>query len=371
MAFSFPVFIVVLLMGIVQLAVGVVFGRYLPPIRSRRRSQAEGDAEHGKLHDFARRLFDLGASMAEDVGRHRSEINQVHQNLKSANLKSTAAADNHSGKDVPPGDGQITELVLESVARIIEVNERLQERLEAAEDRLQKQTEQIKAQFAEARTDPLTGLSNRRAFDDALTRQLAEWRRKRSIFCLCVIDVDRFKNLNDEYGHPAGDQVLQTLAEVLKQTVREMDTVARIGGEEFAVILPSTNAVDACRAVERMRVAVADEDFSFDERAMQVTISLGLTSVATDDKAITLVKRSDEALYKAKQNGRNCGYFHDGQICRRIAMHDAGVDLEMADGSVEPLSDEASVGESTGQVEMAALCNSLRARVDELSRDEE
>src|SRR6185503_7619557 len=106
------------------------------------------------------------------------------------------------------------------------------------------------------RTDALTGLANRRAFDDELNRRFAEWQRRKTMFSLLILDVDHFKKFNDTHGHQAGDAVLTGVAATLRQTFREMDLVARYGGEEFAAILPVTNLTEALRAAERARAAI-------------------------------------------------------------------------------------------------------------------
>ncbi|HOM16820.1 MAG TPA: GGDEF domain-containing protein, partial [Thermoguttaceae bacterium] len=189
-------------------------------------------AEARQLAQLAQALTGLVHSVAQDVDQHQTRIKQANEGLRSL-----TAEDSLPPEHQPSAWAAV---VLRTVAEIVQVNERLQHRLQQAEDKLQEQSQQIQNHMAEARTDPLTGLPNRRAFDDELVRRLAEWKRKGALFCLLLVDIDHFKELNDQYGHPAGDQVLRQLAEVLLTVLREMDLAARIGGEEFAVLLPST-----------------------------------------------------------------------------------------------------------------------------------
>lgn len=332
MGFSLPIFFVVLVLGILQLAVGVVFGRCLPV----RKPNARHNRKNARrLRDFAARLYRLVTRVADDVGQHQTRIRQVNQELASA---------------LPEGGGGLTEFVLRSVAQIVQINERLQDRLSATEERLQQQTEQIQSQITQARTDPLTGLPNRRAFDDALARRVAEWKRKSVTFCLMMIDIDHFKQLNDRHGHPTGDHALRDVAEVLGGVIREMDMVARIGGEEFSVILPSTSSRDAMRSTERIRLAVASEKFAIDQTELPLTVSIGLTVVRSGDDAISLVKRADEALYCAKRAGRNCGFYHNGRECRRIDLIGFTPAQAATDGT-----------------EMSAVCGDLRDRLSEVT----
>ncbi len=346
MHFSTTIFVIVLGLGVIQIAVGVVFGRCLPIRQPAVSSRPAPDA--GALQHFGRRLFELVNRVSGDVDRHRAEIRQAHHDLAA---------------NVPTDSPEVARLVLDSVTRIVEINERLQSRLSAAEEKLQEQTRQVASHLAEARTDPLTGLPNRRAFDDEMTRQIAQWRRKRVTFCLMLIDIDRFKALNDQHGHPAGDHVLRGVADVLRRTFREMDLVSRIGGEEFAAVLPSTDLHDGQVAVERVRAGVATEVFSYQPEELRVTISVGLARVERWDDPVSLVKRADEALYAAKHGGRNCGFYHDGQKCRPIQTVKQTETVEDSGGAA-PLPD-GSPDDADTPDEMSAICDDLR---DSLSR---
>ena len=268
-------------------------------------------AEARQLAQLAQALQGLVHSMAQDVDQLQSRIKQANEGLRSLTVE----------ESLPPEyqPSAWAAVVLRTVAEIVQVNERLQHRLQQAELKLHEQSQQIQNHLAEARTDPLTGLPNRRAFDDELTRRLAEWKRKGALFCMLLVDVDHFKELNDRHGHPAGDQVLRQLAEILLTALREMDLAARIGGEEFAVLLPSTNLPDAMRVAQRLRAAVADAPLEVSpDQTVKLTISIGLTAVRPGDHPLLLLRRADQALYAAKRAGRNCGFYHDGQSCRPI-----------------------------------------------------
>lgn len=337
-----------------QLAAGIVIGRYLP-WRERRAPGAAADPV--RLQRLARRLCQVTSRVADDVGQHQAHMEQATRDLLAA-----ASAD---GSDV-------TEVVLATIAGVMKINERLQHRLSDAEEKLQRQARQIESHLTEARTDSLTGLPNRRAFDDELIRRLAEWQRKRNTFCLMLIDVDHFKALNDRYGHPAGDHVLRHLAEVLKASVREMDMVARVGGEEFAVILPSTASRDARQAAERIRATVARTPTRYEQAELHVTVSLGLAMVEQGEDYTTLMRRVDEALYASKRAGRNCGHFHNGQACERILPESTSRDVESPPGPSPPDGTPARSDPETGKAsgaDLAQLFNDLRARLAEVAEN--
>ncbi len=154
--------------------------------------------------------------------------------------------------------------------------------------------------------DYLTGLANRRAFFEAAEQELTRSLTVPRPTAVIAIDADHFKAINDRYGHPGGDAVLQHLAAILGETFREVDVVARIGGEEFAVLLPSTDLPRAAVVAERLRSAVASQVVHFDGHRIQYTVSAGVASLADGEGGIDLLlKRADQALYAAKRLGRN------------------------------------------------------------------
>ncbi len=169
--------------------------------------------------------------------------------------------------------------------------------------------EQIKIQAQEfelqARRDTLTGLANRRAFDEALARECARARRAQLPLCLVLLDIDHFKRVNDTYSHGVGDEVLKLVAAVICQHCRTDDTVARWGGEEFAILLPNTTEQHAAEICERIRMAVADIDCSLISPELHITASMGIAGYAGESQHDKLLSRSDSALYEAKQSGRN------------------------------------------------------------------
>lgn len=154
-----------------------------------------------------------------------------------------------------------------------------------------------------AHTDALTGLGNRHWMRTMFEREVVRTMHANRALCLMMIDVDNFKLFNDRYGHIAGDRVLVAVAEALREYLRPTDLVARFGGDEFAVLLPDLQLKQARQTAERIRQQVAG--LSPPSLAMAVTVSIGLASRTGDDDVATLVQRADEAMYVAKQGGRN------------------------------------------------------------------
>ncbi|HEX6068716.1 MAG TPA: diguanylate cyclase [Longimicrobiaceae bacterium] len=165
-------------------------------------------------------------------------------------------------------------------------------------------------------TDGLTELFNHRHIHELLHEEFERTKRSGEPMAVAMMDLDRFKLVNDTYGHPTGDVILYETAEILRQTVREIDMVGRYGGEEFIAILPGANEDDAAHFAERVRQAVANHVFQDEANEVRMTMSGGVASFpdADTDHPDLLIKRADEALYAAKEGGRN-------QILRASELH--------------------------------------------------
>lgn len=165
-------------------------------------------------------------------------------------------------------------------------------------------------------TDNLTGLYNQRSSSRRLQEELERSRRYKHEFSVLVLDLDHFKSVNDRYGHPVGDKVLQSAAEVMRQALRPSDHAARTGGEEFTVILPETDTKEAAMAAERIRSGIASTSTPLaDGTSLRVTVSIGMATFPKHaESAEALVRVADEALYSAKREGRNRAVVHDGPL---------------------------------------------------------
>lgn len=201
------------------------------------------------------------------------------------------------------------------LTQMLEANRSLQARLDKAETTLVQQTREIAAYVSQARTDALTGLNNRRVFDESLASALSAWHAQRKPVGVVLFDIDHFKILNDTLGHLAGDAVLRQLAELLRQNAPRGAVIARYGGEEFACILTGDTQASLCEAAERLREAVEGTLFMFERNALRVTISCGAAQATFAEEAHALLQRGDNALYAAKSAGRNAVYLHDGYHC--------------------------------------------------------
>jgi diguanylate cyclase (GGDEF)-like protein len=164
---------------------------------------------------------------------------------------------------------------------------------------------QAEAFERQAREDALTGLANRRAFDETVAREFRRARRTGTPLCLAMLDIDHFKRINDSFSHAAGDEVIVRLAQLMRGQCRDIDVLARWGGEEFALLMPQTRLEDAARVCERLREAFAQEPFDSLQAGLRITVSIGLASEEGLESHEALLVRADAALYRAKRGGRN------------------------------------------------------------------
>lgn len=164
---------------------------------------------------------------------------------------------------------------------------------------------QAQAFELQAREDALTGLPNRRAFDESLARALARAQRDHLPVSLIILDIDHFKQVNDGFSHAVGDQVIKVVAELIRQEIREIDTPARWGGEEFTVLLPNTDANSALHLAQRLRTAVMNYDFAELAPQLRLTVSMGVAQLIHLETEHQLLANADHALYLAKHQGRN------------------------------------------------------------------
>ncbi len=289
-----PIFLLGLAVGTGLLVVGILLGFSL----GRRAGVASQLVDRQQFLGFLQNLSHWTSEFAGDVSKYQNQLTTISQRVQGSN-------------EAP------REEILGLLTQIMQANQQLQSRLDSAEARLESQTHQIADYLTEARTDGLTGLTNRKSFDQSLDELYAQWLSKHQSFTLALVDIDHFKKINDTYGHQAGDTVLKKVAETMRAEFAEAQCVARYGGEEFAVIwtLPLDQAAEC---LDRLRSIVGRTEFRHEDTVIPVTLSGGIGMIMADDKIGKLVRRSDEALYAAKLGGRNRVYLHDGNICRLV-----------------------------------------------------
>jgi len=154
--------------------------------------------------------------------------------------------------------------------------------------------------------DGLTGLYNRKFFDAKIKEEFNRHKRYGGVFSIIMLDIDKFKDINDTYGHQCGDFILKSLSSRALSLIRNLDYLVRYGGEEFCCLLPETVIADAIRVAERFKTAIEQLENNFDGNIIKVTVSLGISEFRPEmESAYMMIKKADEALYRAKREGRN------------------------------------------------------------------
>jgi diguanylate cyclase len=258
--------------------------------------KAETETVTKPATDFLLAVQRVTQDVAANVGAHSKQVHAISTELQESGCDVTAL-----------------------IARLISANDSMEKQLEDAESRMKDQAAMIEVHVTEARTDALTGLANRRAFDDEIRKHFEKFKSQGTPATLLMLDIDYFKKLNDTYGHLVGDDVLKSTAKLVAKAVRSGDVVARYGGEEFAVIMPESTAMNVLRIAEQLRGTFSQFTPAIGENAIQISASAGMAGLLPDDSIKSWIQRADEALYHAKSKGRDCGYLHDGQSFHRMA----------------------------------------------------
>lgn len=281
---------------------GVALGRWTirpAPSAAERGGQAAARRDAGAKEEKVDRLL-----------RHIAKVLQAHLNDSESFSERLDGANQRLSRQETVGP--IKDIVL----ALIEDNRDMRDKLynvrnQLEESRLQVvqlQTNLERAEEAGLR-DVVTAIGNRRFFDACFADEVEKARRLGDTMCLALADIDRFKHVNDRFGHLVGDRLLRLFANILVQNVRGQDKVARFGGEEFALIFPGARLVDAVTATERIRGVLESKQWTIEpsgERIGAVTASFGVARLRADESANDLLQRADQRLYEAKVKGRNC-----------------------------------------------------------------
>lgn len=297
------IFVWVLASVAASLVAGYYIGRTTTHSEQERRAYRERENSLRALIDVLRSVQELRT----DVDHRNTEMAAVQRQMDG--IQATGELE------------VIRQEIFGQIQLLLNSNQRLEDDLTFARCRMEEQAEELDRTRREANTDALSGVANRKAFDDKLTLLFGYHRRDCLPFALMLADLDRFKWINDTFGHQAGDRVIAELGRLLAQFVREGDFVARFGGDEFALLLPQCDAESALKVADRIRTGAARANFGVaTSEQTAVTVSIGLALVRAGDTPETLFRRADEALYASKNGGRNQVRCHDDALGERLPL---------------------------------------------------
>ena len=280
--------------------------------------------ERQGLEEFLGQLMDRLSHIdgALDASNESNKaVNECHANLEKEIQEQTGHIEYQAktATDLNQLKNQVQQRVDTIRTNMDEYREQEKKLLEAAEEKMEhlvqrlnemeEETENLRKKVTEhnlqAFNDTLTGIPNRHAYEERLQQEYARWKRYQQPLAIMVVDIDNFKQINDNYGHRAGDKALRIIANQLQNMTRETDLIARYGGDEFVLLLPETSAKGALAIAEKLRNAVEKCAFHFREKKVTITVSCGISEYLSGDAPEDAFERADQALYKSKHKGRN------------------------------------------------------------------
>jgi len=235
-------------------------------------------------------------------------IETTHQTFAESGNNLDAMSQALDASITEPKINAIVEQIKKEIKKLESSSGNFQEDMQHANREIESLKEKVARYKNEATKDPLTKLDNRRSFDEKLRTALEEANNEKNPLCLIIADVDHFKKVNDTHGHLVGDNVLRVVAATMRESIKGKDMLARIGGEEFAVLLPDTPYEGAMKLAEDIRVSFEKLDLkkkSTGESLGRITMSLGVTTYRPSEDAESFIHRADQALYQSKESGRN------------------------------------------------------------------
>ncbi len=265
------------------------FLEHRDPFASLYGEQPQGLSQ-SEIREVAQRLIQMSDQITADVDAHDAQLTAVSHSLRSEQAVPTM------------------ESVMAAVERLVSANETMQAQLHESRDRIVEQAHEIETAERRANTDALTRINNRRAFD----RELTQWTGE-TPGVLALLDIDHFKKFNDEHGHRAGDEVLRSVAGVLRSRLESHCLVARYGGEEFGLVFSNHELEDVLELIESARCAITEHETKFEDKSFHVTCSLGVTRLLAGEPSSEWLQRADDGLYMSKDAGRNCAHCIDSK----------------------------------------------------------
>jgi len=270
-------------------------GEITQVISEDRVDQTANHSDAQSLQDFVQE----GISLIQENFHAASDLQQLKTEI-SKNID-----------DIRGGVGDFVERFNQRHEATEERNEKLAQQI----SQMEQETQELQIMLQENRTklmyDALTGVYSRIAYDERILQEISRWNRYQNPFSYVILDIDHFKRINDTYGHNAGDKALKIVAQLMQSYVRQSDYVFRIGGEEFVLLLSSTDVDSAATMVEKLRRGIAESSFHFKGEPVTLTLSAGITETRDGDNIESIYERADNALYRAKNSGRNCQFIAD------------------------------------------------------------
>lgn len=339
------VLLIVVGVGIVQIAVGVAIGRLLPVIPSSkplagRMTRHEAKRELEGVSELTHKLYNMMADLSNDVGRQRIRVEQLTKEFNAVAEERT-------------GDSKFKKATRSMLGELQSVIERMAQRISDVETELRDRASEVDQRLGEFDADPLLGLPSRAFLEASMAERIDDCRRRGTPFSLGSVDMDQLGETNARFGTAAGDRLLRTAVDAIKQAIGRTATIARMGDDEIGILFPNCDLHSAAEKLTAARLRASESTLGVPSGTLRPLFSFGVAQYAPREKASTLVARCDKALAAAKQAGRDRGYLHDGKECTPVV----------------PPEDETTL-EPTAAGDMDSCFAEIRARLKEVTASE-
>lgn len=254
------------------------------------------------------RVGEVSTQVSTEIGGILDLLESTGENVEGYGASLSKAASHLARADTQVQVREIVERMMAATGEMQSKNKQLEDQLKDSRHQIKELQESLEAIRYESMTDQLTGLANRKHFDQSLDRACAAAQRRGEPLSLVMCDIDHFKEFNDTYGHQTGDQVLRLVGAAIKSAVKGRDIAARYGGEEFGIILPNSTLEAGVTVAEEIRRAVMAKELikrSTGESLGRITMSCGVAAFRENERPESLIERADACLYASKRNGRN------------------------------------------------------------------
>lgn len=257
------------------------------------------------LQEANDRLKQMLATFVDRLGDFSSTTGDYHDKIEVCATRISQARDITEVSTVLEEVMRETRNMQLTTARSHDDMNTMRRRVNEAEHEVERLMTELSQASEMVRVDPLTGALNRKGMEEAMQREVARTRRHEAPLSIALLDIDNFKQINDNLGHRTGDLALQHLATVTRETIRPQDTLVRFGGEEFIILLPDTGMEDALKAMERVQRELTRRYFMSDNNKLLITFSAGISVLGLDEEPSEAIRRADQAMYLAKRAGKN------------------------------------------------------------------
>jgi len=262
-------------------------------------------ANNNNKEELKKKLSQTEAALRAVIANLSRVISDLKKDMEDQDSSLVSHKNNIAKAQTIDDYVEIAAILIGEIGSMIESNRSVREKLKNAEEIINEQNRNLAKLVTETMTDHLTTVLNKRGFDKRLEEEYIRYKRYDGKLSLITLDIDHFKEVNDNYGHLFGDKALRSFAQLLRKNIREADILARVGGEEFSILLPETDLEGAVNAAEKIHGILNNSIIKIDGKRIKLVASFGVAVLRQGESKLDFIDRGDQALYLSKKEGRN------------------------------------------------------------------